>query len=118
MRAEALALQKSREATQAELEAMARSLDEQREAREKEQELTRALQVQMEQRRRALDKAEQAAQRRVAELDELEIRLRDEFEQQERQLAERRKDVAALYARLRQEGAAKNQAPPPAPAAS
>jgi hypothetical protein len=111
LRNETLALQKSREVTQGELVAMARSLDEQREAREKEQTLTRALQTQMEQRRRALDKAEQAAQRRVAELDELADRLREEFEEQERQLAVKRKDVNALYARLRQQGT-ENQPPP------
>jgi hypothetical protein len=115
LRAETTALQKSREAIQAELEAMARSLDEQREAREKEQALTRSLQGQMEQRRRALDKAEQAAQRRVAELDELEVRLREEFEQEEQKLAERRKDVAALYARLRQDPGGQNPAQPSAP---
>jgi chromosome segregation ATPase len=102
LRGEAMALQKSREATQAELEAMARALDEQREARAKEQALTRTHQAQMDKRLRDLDRAEQAVQRRVAELDELEARLREEFEGQERQLAEQRRDITALYARLRQ----------------
>jgi len=103
LRAETTALQQSRAATQAELEALSRALNEQREARAREQELARATQVQMEQRLRELDRAEQAAQRRVAELDELEVRLREEFEEQERQLAGQRREVAALYARLRQQ---------------
>jgi hypothetical protein len=42
----------------------------------------------MEQRLRALGQAEKAAERRSAELEELEVRLREEFEEQERQLAE------------------------------
>jgi hypothetical protein len=55
----------------------------------------------MEERLNDLEKVEQAAQRRIAELDELEVRLREEFEEQERQLAEQRGEVAALYTRLR-----------------
>jgi hypothetical protein len=102
LRTESLALQKSRELLQAELETMARELSEQREQRERERALTQTQQSQMEERLRALDRAEQAAQRRVADLDELEAQLRDEFEDQERRLAEQRREVASLSARLRQ----------------
>ncbi len=104
LRGELQGVQQARQATQAELETLAQAAEEQRAAREKEQALTRALQAEMEQRRRALERAEQAAQRREAELDELEARLRAEFEEQDRQLSERRREVNALYARLRQEG--------------
>jgi hypothetical protein len=102
LRCETAALQKLRETTQAELATMTRELAEQREQRERDQALRRTQQAQMEQRLRALDQAEQAAQRRVAEMDELEAQLRDEFEEQERRLAEKRSEVAALSARLRQ----------------
>ena len=56
----------------------------------------------MEQRLRALDLAEQSAARRMAELDEMEIRLRDEVEEQERELAHQRQEILALQERLRQ----------------
>jgi hypothetical protein len=49
----------------------------------------------------ALDREEQAVQRRLAELDEVEAQLRQDFEGQERQLAGARRDLAALCARLR-----------------
>ena len=101
LRAETTALQASREASRAELEALGQALRNERETRAKEQALVRAHQAQMEQRLRELDETEQVAQRRVAELDELEVRLRDEFEEQERQLAEQRREIAALNARLR-----------------
>ncbi len=61
-----------------------------------------ARQAQMERRLRELDRAEQTAHRRPAALDELEARLREEFEEQERRLAAERREVAALYRRLRQ----------------
>jgi hypothetical protein len=102
LRQEASALQKSREASQLELEALVHSLDQQREARSREQALMSAHHAKMEERLNELEKAEQSAQRRVAELDELETRLRKEFEEQERQLTEQRSEVAALYSRLRQ----------------
>jgi DNA repair exonuclease SbcCD ATPase subunit len=105
------ALRTSREATEAELKALVHGLDEQREARAREQAAMRAGQEQMEQRLRELDRVEQAAQRRVAELDELEARLRAEFEGQERQLAEQRREIAALRARLRQQAEAARPVP-------
>jgi len=110
LRDETAALQKSREATQAELETMARALEEQREERAKDLARARANQEEMERRLRSLDLAEQAAQRRVAELDELEVRLREEFEEQEQRLAAQRRDVTALYARLRRGGREANGA--------
>jgi hypothetical protein len=102
LRDETLALQKAREETQAELEAMAQALEQHREQRAADLARARANQEEMERRLRALDLAEQVAQRRVADLDDLEVRLREEFEEQERRLADQRRDVAALYARLRQ----------------
>ena len=102
LRDETLALQKTREAAQNELEAMTRTFEEHREERARDLARTRANQEEMERRLRALDLAEQAAQRRVADLDDLEVRLREEFEEQERRLADQRRDVAAMYARLRQ----------------
>ena len=108
LRDETLALQKARESTQAELEAMTRALDEHRDERAKDLARARSNQEEMERRLRALDLAEQAAQRRVAELDELEVQLREEFEDQERRLAAQRRDVTAMYARLR-EGAPKDE---------
>ncbi len=56
--------------------------------------------AQMEQRYLALEQAEEAARRRMAELDELENRLMQEFEKQERELALERRQVATLHARL------------------
>jgi chromosome segregation ATPase len=102
LRQEIAALQRSRESMHGELEAMAREMEQQREARAREQDRLRANQAQIEQRLRNLDRAEQAVQRRLVELDELEARLRLEFEEQERQLAEQRRAVAAVYAKLRQ----------------
>jgi hypothetical protein len=101
LRSETIALQKSRETMQTELEGMARSLEEQREARIREQARTQALQTQMEDRLRELARAEQSAQRRVNELDDLEKQLRKDFEEQEQQLAEQRRELATLYPRPR-----------------
>jgi hypothetical protein len=99
LRGEIEALQQARAASQAELEALARALEEHRAVRAQEQALVRAVQAQMEERLRALARAEHAAERRAAELEEREIRLRQEFEEQERQLAEQRQATAALSAR-------------------
>ena len=101
LRDETLALQKSREDTQAELEAMARPWNNTGSngprtwpgPGQSGRDGTAPAGV---------DLAEQAAQRRVADLDDLEVRLREEFEEQERRLADQRRDVAAMVARLRQ----------------
>jgi DNA repair exonuclease SbcCD ATPase subunit len=111
LRLESDALRTSREATEAELRALVHALNEQRESRAREQAVMRAGQEQMEQRLRELDRAEQAAQGHVAELDELEARLRAEFEGQERQLAEQRREIAALRARVRQQAEAARPVP-------
>ena len=60
--------------------------------------------AQMEQRYQALEQAEETARRRMAELDELENRLTQEFEKQERQLALERRQIEAVRARLRLQG--------------
>jgi hypothetical protein len=54
----------------------------------------------MEQRYLALEKSEEAARRRLAELDDLEERLRQEVEEQERQLAQERQDMETRRAKL------------------
>ncbi len=51
----------------------------------------------MEQRYLALEQAEQAIQRRMAEVDELEERLRQELEAQERRLASERRDLQGIW---------------------
>lgn len=57
--------------------------------------------AQMEQRYQALEQAEEVARRRMAELDELENRLNQEFEKQERQLALERRQLETQRARWR-----------------
>ncbi len=69
----------------------------------KQAEITDRL-AQMEQRYQALERAEEVARRRMAELDELENRLTQEFEKQERQLALERRQIEALRARLHLQG--------------
>jgi chromosome segregation ATPase len=83
---ETKALQASREATQTDLESLAVSLLEQKQAREKEQVLFAERMGQLETRLRAAEQAERAAQRRQAELEELEERLFRELEERERAL--------------------------------
>jgi hypothetical protein len=101
LRAETAALQKSRESARVDLETLLAALGGQREARVQEQALLAARQAQWEQRLLDLDRAEAAAQRRVAELDDLEARLRQEFEAQERQVTAERQEITAFHARLR-----------------
>jgi hypothetical protein len=92
------------EATSNGLAEAASALEEHQAAWEaKQAEITDRL-AQMERRYQALEQAEEAARRRMAELDELENRLTQEFERQERQLALERRQVEALRARLRLQG--------------
>jgi chromosome segregation ATPase len=102
LRMETGAVQRDREKTREDLEVMEKRLQEQREARASEQALYAARQSQLDQRFNALEKAEEAAQQRLAELDDLETRLRDEIEERETQLAAERRSVEALTAQLRQ----------------
>ena len=54
--------------------------------------------VEMEQRYLVLDRTETTTQRRIAELDEREERLRKEFEENERQLSKERQELVTLLA--------------------
>jgi hypothetical protein len=101
LRAETAALQKSREAAEGDLGALVNALEEQREARIREQALHAARQKQLEERLQAADRAETAAQQRIAEVEELEARLRHEIEDQERLLAAERRELEHLYDNLR-----------------
>ena len=55
----------------------------------------------MEERYAALEKAEEAAKRRLAELDELEERMQQEVHEHEQQLAQERRDMEMMRAKLR-----------------
>jgi hypothetical protein len=76
-------------------------LQQRQQAWEQKQAETAKFVAQMEQRCRTLEKAEEAAKRRLAELDDLEERLREEFETQERQLAQERRELETLRNQLR-----------------
>lgn len=102
LRAETEAIQSDRAKARADLHAMEYRLQEQRVLRDQEQALLSRRQAELDQRLKALDQAEQATQRRLAELDDLEARLRHEIEEQEKQLAIELKAVEVLAARLRQ----------------
>jgi hypothetical protein len=79
-----------------ELAEVAHALKEHQEVWESKQAAIADRLAQMEQRYQALDQAEEAARRRMAELDELENRLMQEFEKQERQLALERRQIETL----------------------
>jgi chromosome segregation ATPase len=101
LQSEIAALQQSREAARADLEAMAVAIESQRDARAKHQALLTAQQAQLAGRLESADRAEAAASRRLAELEELEVRLYREISEQERQLAAERRELRALEDRLR-----------------
>jgi DNA repair exonuclease SbcCD ATPase subunit len=103
LRMETGAVQRDRGKAREDLEVMENRLEEQREARASEQALYAARQAQLDQRFNTLEKAEEAAQQRLAELDDLETRLREEIEERETQLAAERRAVEALAAQLRQQ---------------
>jgi hypothetical protein len=102
LRLETVAVQRTREQAGQDLEAMEKRLQEQQAGRADEQALYAARQAQLDQRCDALEKAEDAAQRRLAELDELEARLRGEIGEREKQLVTERAAVEALARQLRQ----------------
>jgi hypothetical protein len=102
LRAETVAIQIDRAKAREDLDAMENRLQEQRALRDQEQALLSRRQGELDHRLKSLEQTEQATQRRLAELDDLEARLRHEIEEQEKQLAVERKAVEVLAARLRQ----------------
>jgi hypothetical protein len=102
MRVETAAIKRDRERAARDLEAMQRQLQEQRAARTKQEALLAARQTELDQRLGILQKSEEAVQRRLRELDDLEARLRIEIEEQEKQVAAERRAVETLSKRLRQ----------------
>jgi predicted nucleic acid-binding Zn-ribbon protein len=76
-------------------------LAERQQSFQKKQAEMAARQKEMEQRYQALEKAEVAARRRLAELDDLEDRLQEEVEDQQRRLILERKEIDAISAELR-----------------
>jgi chromosome segregation ATPase len=103
LRSETLAIQHDREKAREDLEVMEKRLEQQREARDREQALLATRQAELDQRFSALEKAQEATERRLRELDDLEARLQQEIEDQENRLAAERKAVAAMAAHLRQQ---------------
>jgi hypothetical protein len=85
LEAETAALLKSREAARADLEALAVSLMDRRKERAQEQALFASRLAELETRLQEADRAEAAAQRRLAEVEELEARLLHEIEAEKRQ---------------------------------
>jgi hypothetical protein len=102
LRHETADIQATRAAAHAEYETVARRLEERRQTWERKQEEITARQAALEERCRTLEQGEAAARRRQAELDELEERLCHELETQQTQLAKERKEIEALYHRLRE----------------
>lgn len=88
--------------------------DRQRAWEKKQADLT-ARQMEMEQRYQALEQSEEAATKRLAELDDLENRLREEFEGEQRQLGLERQEIEALYAELRSRSQPLLEKPAPPP---
>jgi chromosome segregation ATPase len=101
MRAEMAQLQTVEAAARATFASFDSTLAERQKAWEQKQADLTARQTAMEQRYDALEKAEAAAKSRLAELDDLEDHLRQEFENQQQQLVRDRKEIEALYTELR-----------------
>jgi hypothetical protein len=106
MRRETAQLQVEEAAARESFAAIEAELAERQRAWEKKQADLAARVQAMEQRYQAMEKAEAAAKRRLAELDDLEDHLREEFESQQRQLVFERQELAGLYAELRERGLA------------
>ncbi|MFO0842146.1 MAG: hypothetical protein U0797_07055 [Gemmataceae bacterium] len=83
---------------------MLSAVEQARASREKEEAAYQARRDELEQRLLTAERAALAADQRQAELDDVEARLRAEFEEQERELQRQRHELAALEARLRAEG--------------
>jgi chromosome segregation ATPase len=112
VQAETAALLKARQSAEADLQTLEMALREQRDARVREEALLAARRSQLEQRLADVDRAEQAVQRRVGELDELEARLQQELEAQEKHLARERRELADLYAWVREQTYPVGDTPP------
>ncbi|MBI3409861.1 MAG: hypothetical protein HY040_16100 [Planctomycetes bacterium] len=96
LRSESAHLQKAKEEARTDLQAIEAALREHQEARAREQvDFTDRIN-QLEQRCRQLEETEKAAQRRLAELDELEAEMKLDFEEQERLLAHERREMEGL----------------------
>jgi chromosome segregation ATPase len=104
LQAESARLSQSEVVARAEFEGVETALKERQQAWElKQTEITQRI-AQMDKRYQDLEKAEDAARRRLAEMEELEIRLEQEFEKQERQLAIERREIERLRTKLRMQG--------------
>jgi hypothetical protein len=103
LRAETAQLQVSRTTAHAEFAKLETTLTEHHQLWQTKQAEITARQIEMEERYRRLEEMEAAARRRLAEVDDLEERLRQEFETQQTQLARDRRDLEMLYEKLRRQ---------------
>jgi chromosome segregation ATPase len=101
LRAQTAELQVSDLASRHEFDNFEVALKERQRAWEEKQAEISARQAEMEERYAALEKAEEAAKRRLAELDELEERMQQEIHEHEQQLAQERRDMEIMRAKLR-----------------
>jgi chromosome segregation ATPase len=101
LRAETDHLTAAHRAKEAELAALAQSLDAQARALAEERALWETRRAELEQRYAALEKEEEALRRRLAELEEVETQLRNELEARERDLAAQAREIEQFRARLR-----------------
>jgi len=100
LRAQTAQLQQSDRASRCEFDNFETELKERQQAWAEKQAEMSIRQAKMEERYTALEKTEEAAKRRLAELDDLEERLQQEVQEQEQQLAQERRDMEMLRARL------------------
>jgi hypothetical protein len=103
LRTETAALHQARENTRAELREMLSGIEELRRTREREEAGLEARRQQLLRRLDEADRSALAAERRQAELDDLEALLRRECDEQERELRLRRQELDAAEQRLRGE---------------
>jgi chromosome segregation ATPase len=101
MRGEMAQLQTNAAAARSSFATFDTELAERQQAFQRKQAEMAARQKEMEQRYQALEQAEVAARRRLAELDDLEDRLQEEVDEQQRQLVLERREIDALCAELR-----------------
>lgn len=104
LQAETAALQGARAQARVELEGLLSAAEQARASREKEEAAYQARQAELERRMLAAEQSALTSDQRLAELDDLEARLRAEFEEQERELQRQRRELTALETRLRAEG--------------
>jgi DNA repair exonuclease SbcCD ATPase subunit len=104
LKTETAGLRQSEELAGGEFEGVEAALKERQEAWEKKQAEISERISQMDKRYQDLEKAEEATCRRLAEMEELEMRLEQEFAKQEPQLARERRENERLRAMLRVQG--------------